>query len=313
MISIVIPTYNRCALLRQTLEAISKQTIPLSDFEVLVIDNGSTDATADVAQAARAILPNLTYILESAPGLHNGRHRGMQASNGSILVYADDDIEPLPSWLSSIAESFRDENVAIVGGKDIPKFEAPPPPWLDQIWETTEHGRYLTYFSLIDLGDSVMKISPTLVFGCNFSIRKSVLQEIKGFHPDAMPGNKIEFRGDGETHVARMVESLGYTTIYHPGASVYHWVPASRMTVSYIIQRAYADGVTQSYTDLRSGKKPMNFRTRITQLNLLVRTFKKSRVHRQITRSFWKGYYFHQQQFSKNKKLQHWVLKENYL
>lgn len=313
MISIVIPTYNRCALLGQTLLAISKQTMPLDHFEVLVIDNNSTDATANVAQAARAFLPNLKYVLESAPGLHNGRHRGMLESKGSLLVYADDDIEPLPSWLTSIRDSFEDENVAIVGGKDIPKFEAPPPQWLDEIWETTQHGKYLTYFSLVDLGDSVIKISPTLVFGCNFSIRKSVLQQIKGFHPDGMPGNKIEFRGDGETHVARMVESLGYTTIYHPGASVYHWVPASRMTTAYINQRAFADGVTQSYTDLRSGKKPLNFRTRLTQINLLARTLTKGRIQRQIILSFWRGYYFHQHKFLKNKTLQQWVLKEDYL
>src|SRR5688572_6394022 len=199
--SIIIPTLNRSALLRKTLASIAHQTYPQNNLEVIIVDNGSTDNTRDVVAEFTGQLKNLQYHHTTKPGLHEGRHAGMRASSGEVLIFGDDDIEALPTWVEGVAESFEDSRVALTGGKNIGNYESPPPPWIDTLWETAEGGRYLTYFSLLDLGEKPKHVHPHFIFGCNFAIRKKVLVTIGGFHPDGMPEPLLKYRGDGETFV----------------------------------------------------------------------------------------------------------------
>ena len=197
-------------------------------------------------------IPNLRYYYDSTPGLHVGRHFGVRHARSDILVYADDDIEAFPPWLEAIAENFEDTETVLVGGKNLPKFESDPPDWLLDMWRTNGNGsKILGYLSLLDLGEKQKEISPQYVFGCNFSIRKSVLLEAGGFHPDAFPQELIRFRGDGESYVSNYIKSKKLTTVYNPKASVYHWVPKTRMTVEYLCHRAFIQGISDSYTDFR--------------------------------------------------------------
>jgi glycosyltransferase involved in cell wall biosynthesis len=316
MISVIIPTYNRATLLASTLESIAGQTLPLDLYEVLIIDNGSTDNTRDVSNDFGTRLKNISYIFEENPGLHAARHRGLKYSKGNILVYADDDVRAFPSWLASIAECFEDDRVAMVGGKNIPWLEAAPPTWFDKLWEHTDFGKFMTCYSLLDFGEEVREINPLFIFGCNFSIRKSVLQHLGGFHPDGMPRDMLKYRGDGEAFVAGGVSKLGYKAIYHPLASVEHWVPRSRMTLEYIENRAFADGITQSYTDLRKKlidgvPETKSFILKDLKARISLLFSDQLRVVRY--RAYKKGYEFHQQQIRQDPKLLAWVLKENYL
>jgi glycosyltransferase involved in cell wall biosynthesis len=317
MISVIIPTFNRATLLEITLRSIAQQTLPFSAYEIIVIDNASTDNTKAITLSLANEIPNIRYIYEPAPGLHSGRHRGMKEAKGDILVYADDDIEPLPEWLASIQECFRDPQVAIVGGKNIPNYESPPPAWLDELWEQTPQGKYITYFSLLDFGDNVKEIHPMFVFGCNFSVRKKVLEEIKGFHPDGMPGNLLKFRGDGETHVAESVHAAGYKTIYHPKASVKHWVPASRMNQDYIRKRAYSEGITYSYSFTRKhpdgNQGASSIKSFFRKIKSRFDNLFLSKLRKEILKATSEGYAYHQAEMKKDETLRQWVLKENYL
>jgi glucosyl-dolichyl phosphate glucuronosyltransferase len=312
MISVIIPTFNRASLLKLTLNSIVNQTLQQDEFEVLVIDNASTDSTKEVTLSFEKSFKHLRYIYEAAPGLHAGRHRGMKESRGEILVFADDDIDALPVWLEGIKESFQDASVGMVGGKNIPNYESEPPPWMDQLWETTPDGKYITYFSLLDFGDQVKSIDPRFVFGCNFSVRKDLLQKIKGFHPDGMPGPMLRFRGDGETFVAEQVQAAGYKTIYHPKASVKHWVPASRMNRDYIKKRAYAEGITRSYSDTRKHlltSEPGLLKLLKSKISRLLMTD----LQKEIADATAAGYRFHQTEMKRDQALRDWVLKEHYL
>lgn len=313
MISVVIPTLNRCHLLEKTLQSISVQDFPADSFEVLIIDNGSTDATKTVANASG--IRNVRYIFEPNPGLHAGRHRGMAEAKHDILVYADDDIVALPTWLSAIDNSFRDPEVAIVGGNDFPLYESDPPQWIEELWVRNEHGRFLTFYSLLEFGKTRKEIDPVYVFGCNFSIRKEILMKVKGFHPDGMPSDRLRFRGDGETYVAEMVRSLGYKTIFDPGASVNHWVPTARMNEQYLLKRSFAEGVTQSYSDIRSGKHAKNshLKNMLRPLAHWLREIVQDPLTKKIRRSFREGYAFHQHEVEKDPDLLKWVLREHYL
>lgn len=315
MISVIIPTLNRSKLLDKTLRSLTEQLINPNEFEVLVIDNGSTDDTPAVVSGFCQTL-NIRHILEPSPGLHEGRHRGLRESRGEILAYADDDIQALPTWLEGIAESFSDPKVGLVGGKNIPDYESPAPPWLDAYWINVPEGKFITYFSLLDFGDEKRIIDPLYVFGCNFSIRKSIVLDAKGFHPDGMPQSLIRFRGDGESFVARHVTEMGYVTMYNPKASIRHWVPASRMNVDYLVKRAFAEGISKSYVDTRDRrlhKKTVRQPTLLSKIKNSIKVRLLNDNQKRIHQSFQEGYRYHQNEMAADKDLLSWVLRDSYM
>jgi len=257
-LSVIIPTRNRADLLAPALESLLGQSLTQDRFEVLVIDNGSTDATQQVIKHYQTKLPNLTGIYAPEPGLHTGRHAGMNAAKGDILVFADDDIEALSSWLASIDEAFKDQAVGMVGGNNFPMFLATPPDWLKRFWNrpTLQGYKAIPSLSVIEFTNPPKEISPYLIWGCNFAIRKDVLLSAGGFHPDGMPKELIRFRGDGETHVSKYVAESGMKCVFHAGASVNHKVTPERMTHDYFRQRGFNQGVSDSYTQLRQQDMP---------------------------------------------------------
>jgi len=305
-LSIIIPTRNRAHFLRVTLESILIQTLPQNKFEVIVVDNGSEDETKKVVEYYITKIKNLVYLYDDTPGLHIGRHKGLLAARTNILVYADDDIEPFPTWLEGILDSFESYDVAIVGGKILPKFEEDPPGWILDLWNKNN---MIPYLSIIDMGDEVKYIDPLYIFGCNFSILKEVLIEAGGFHPDGMPENLIKYRGDGETHVSSFIKKSGYKTIYNPKASVYHFVSKERMTKEYFAKRAFNQGISDSYTDVRNGFKRSLFKFRM-------KIFIKKYFFRHdvfFEENYLKGYQYHQNEVKNDKKLEEWIKKENYI
>jgi glycosyltransferase involved in cell wall biosynthesis len=251
-LSVIIPTRNRAGLLHTTLKSIALQTFPSAEFEVIVVDNGSTDNTKQIVDNCISSIRNIRYFYDATPGLHIGRHLGLKEAKAELLVYADDDIEAFPEWLEGIWESFQDNEVALVGGKNLPKWETEPPYWIYEMWmEINKYGHSLGYLSILDFGNEIMEIDPCYIWGCNFSIRKKTLLEAKGFHPDAFPQDMIKYRGDGETSVSNYIRKKSYKTIYNPKASVYHFVPKNRMTVDYFCKRAFNQGISDSFADIR--------------------------------------------------------------
>jgi len=304
------------------LESLTNQTYPQAAFEVIVVDNGSTDATKDICIAGGKQIANFRYLYDKRPGLHVGRHVGWKAAQGEIIIFTDDDVRASTMWLEGIAEAFQDRRVGLVGGKILPDFESEPPEWLHSLWRKTPWGMALPYYSLLDFGDAVQKISPLFVWGCNFAIREHILREVGGFHPDSMPDNLLRFRGDGETSVATSVVNKGYAILYHPKALVYHLVATNRMSEDYLYRRAFAEGISTSYAITRMSGG-MSFRLWFRNLQhrlaypvrrcLDIITCKYTPITNAIRRGHWDGYWYHQQELQANNTLLEWVLKENYL
>jgi glycosyltransferase involved in cell wall biosynthesis len=339
-LSVIIPTRNRAKYLSAALESLTKQTYPVEQFEVLVVDNGSTDNTREVCFSFKNTIPNLRYFYEETPGLHVGRHLGMKMAKSEILAYADDDIEAFPTWLEGIAESFQDKEVVLVGGKNLPKFEAEPPDWILKMWEKNRDGnRILGFLSIMDLGEEIKTVNPCFLYGCNFSIRKTVLLEAGGFHPDAMPQELIRYRGDGESHVSRYILDKGYKATFHPKASIYHVVSSSRLTEEYFCRRAYNQGISDSYTQLRSqhienaykklrSHKLVCYFQRLKEMTIIelyrvvIRHLRNkflqndstsyTEIHKKLTRAYNAGYNYHQEMVKKDMKLFQYDLQEHY-
>lgn len=329
MLSVVIPTRNRAALLATALESLQTQTLSLSEFEVLVIDNGSEDDTKSVVTSFQSRLKGLRYFFEPAPGLHVGRHRGMKEAQGDVIVYADDDIVATPSWLEAIADCFRSPSVAMAGGNNLPRFEGAPPDWLLKLWEKPAFGgRAIPYLSILELPPGRRRVNPFYIWGCNFSIRKRVLLDAGGFHPDSMPEDRIRFRGDGETHVSSYVHRMGLECCFDSKASVYHTVPASRMTIEYFNKRAFNQGISDSYTQLRNAPQSrarrvirnMAAKTRritadaVSRLRDVAESDPELRVVASAIRDgYRRGYAYHQRVYREDPEVRAWVHKPDYL
>jgi glucosyl-dolichyl phosphate glucuronosyltransferase len=340
MISIIIPTCNRCKSLKITLESILNQDF-VRDFEVIVVDNGSIDETKNICAEFSPTIKNFIYHYDEVPGLLTGRHKGAMISSGEILSFIDDDVELSTGWLNGIDDCFRESpDVHFVTGPNLPKYESYPPPWLNYFWNTTPYGgKMCTWLSLLDLGHEKIEVDPTYVFGLNFSIRKQTLFELKGFHPDCIPSHLQQFQGDGETGLSIKGRRLGYKAIYTPKALLYHCVPSSRLSAEYFEKRAYYAGVCNSYTALRD----KDF-TRIVPAVSIIQKRKKVRIVKdwlvsikgKLNQYFGKapigdalpesiielkrilydrekqGYEFHQKAFHSDEQIRQWVLRDNY-
>ena len=308
-LSVIIPTRNREKVLKKALESLTKQTLEQKYFEVIVVDNGSTDNTKEVVESFLEKIDNLVYIYDDNPGLHVGRHRGLLASKSDILVYGDDDIEATPTWLEGVLKSFKDKNVVLVGGKNLPNFESTPPEWIKQLWEQGGNEKILGSLSIIDLGDEIKEISPYYVFGCNFSIKKEILLEAGGFHPDGMPQEIIKYRGDGESYVSKYIKEKGYTVVYNPEASVYHLCSSMRMTKKYFAKRAYNQAISDSYSAIREGREVDMFKR---QIKCIIKKYFLFR-DMEIEISYLKGYSYHQKEAKKDKNLMEWIQRDSYI
>lgn len=331
MLSIIIPTRNRSDLLALALESLTWQTLDPEAFEVLVIDNGSTDQTKATAQAFSARLANLRYFYEPEPGLHSGRHRGMLEARGEVLVFADDDIEAFPTWLEAISLNFEDRNVAMVGGNNLPRFASPPPCWIADLWDFVDHAkRTLGYLSLIDFGDGRFVTSPHNIWGCNFSIRKDILLEAGGFHPDSFPNDLLKYRGDGETYVSQYVKDRNLTAIFDSRASIHHIIPDERLSLEYLLTRYRAQGISSSYAVTRANGKLLEMNSYLPIIGKYAKRIIRSITaplfknrqssYLQLTKillgiqlSHMRGFIFHQRQLRKDPDLLSWIKEKTYI
>ncbi len=303
-ISVIIPTLNRAKLLNRALESLYKQTLSQNFFEVIVADNGSTDNTKQVVENFQSKITNLKYIYVSIPGSHVARHKGLFSSKGDILVYIDDDSELFRGHLENVLLSFENPNIILVGGKNLPRYELPPPKWIEDIWNRNINKKWLGALSILDFGDEPIDIEPRLVFSCNLSIRKKILLEAKGFHPCVYPPGLEKYMGDGENYVTMYVESKNYKALYNPKCSVYHWVSKERITREYFYKRNFNQGISDSYTDIRNGLSQIKIKEKIERL---------SKIESKFTKNYLKGYQYHQNEVAKDKDLLAWVKKDNYL
>jgi glycosyltransferase involved in cell wall biosynthesis len=333
-ISCIIPTLNRSALLRNTINSLIKQNVSQDMYEILIIDNGSKDDTKEISQhiIKETADRQIRYIFEPEPGLLAGRHRGAMEANGELLVFVDDDIEATAGWLQAIFETFKRPQVQLVGGRNLPKFEVEPPAWLESFYVATpDGGRSCTWLSLLEMGESELEIDPNYVWGLNFAIRRRALHDLGGFHPDCIPQELQRFQGDGETGLTMKARSHGYTAVYQPKATIYHTIPASRMTPEYFENRAYYQGVCDSYSNIRregSGALtdsvnvksfPLRYARRIAgrvarylKTCVTAETVEIAAIRQQVYRAYQAGYEFHQIAVRSSPELLAWVLRPDY-
>ena len=331
-VSVIIPTLNHAKYLKPALTSVQNQSFPKDEYEIIVVDNGSTDNTRQVTERVIATHPThqIRYIWEPELGLLSGRHRGAKEAKGQILVFIDDDIEADKGWLAAIMNAFQDPSVHLVGGPSVPDYESKPPPWIERFWEQHEYGRMCGWLSLLDFGEQIREIDPIFVWGLNYAIRKKTLFEVGGFHPDCIPKHLQRFQGDGETGLSINIRENVLKAVYHPKALVWHKVPNKRMTIEYFEKRAFYQGVSDSFAKIRrnykgglQSKKQSNlsrllsWRTPFKIYKLLKKRIRQkylpyADIKKRTDEAHKAGFAFHQNEVANDPELLKWVLKENY-
>lgn len=178
-VSIVIPTYNRSALLRNAVMSVLGQESS-STFEIVLVDNNSKDDTAGVAQSLINQHPGrIRYIVETQQGNAHARNRGVKESRASIVAFIDDDVTVEHDWLTSLQNALDSHaDFSFVGGKVLPQWTTPPPSWL-----TPDHWSPL---AVLDYGPDELEIagnSPRGLLTANIAFRRSVFDEVGEFSP----------------------------------------------------------------------------------------------------------------------------------
>jgi GT2 family glycosyltransferase len=245
-ISVVIATFNRGRLLEECLAHLRRQEFEPGD-EVIVVDNGSTDATLDVLETARTLFPvPLRVMDERRPGKSRAIARGVAAAGGDVLAFTDDDVNVGADWLPAIRRAMADPSVGLVGGPVAPRWERKPPGWLRAAGE--HGGRLASPLAILTYGSETIELGPRTAIGANMAVRRAVFLDAGGFaaHLGKLRGTLLS--GEDQD-LCRRVQDAGWKAIYVPTARVFHYVPERRMRVSYFLWWFFWSGITNAAID----------------------------------------------------------------
>ena len=227
-VSVVISTYNRGPLLGDAIRSVLDQDDAPS-FEVIVVDNNSTDATRAVIQT---LIPHshgrLRYVFEARQGVSYGRNAGVAAARAPIVAFTDDDVRAGRDWIATIAAAFEAHPWAdFVGGRVLPRWPGPVPRWL-----TREHWSPL---ALIDYGDEPVRVDanhPICLVTCNAAFRRATFEQVGGFDPQFQhrPGASSACE---DQELERRILRGGGAGLYVPGLVIEAEVQPNRLQQGY--------------------------------------------------------------------------------
>jgi glycosyltransferase involved in cell wall biosynthesis len=239
--SVIFATRDRADLLAQTLAHLRRQTGELS-WELIVVDNGSTDETPTVLADAAAQLP-LHALDEPRAGKNRALNRALAVARGELLIFTDDDIIADPDWVASmVAAGRRWPEATIFGGRVLLAFPPGTPDWLKE----PLHGamNFARYAPPDPEGPTTH-----LPNGPNFAVRACALEGL-GYREDIGPQAGAAYAMGSETELIARLRAQGARMVYVPSATVQHVVQAQQLTDRYLLGRSYRLGRGQ----VRSGQ-----------------------------------------------------------
>lgn len=243
--SVVICTYNRVERLAAALRALDRLEDPGVCCELVVVDNGSTDGTAALlaewVASARAGGPLRRALHEPRSGKSFALNRAVEATASEWLALTDDDVLVEPDWLRVAADAFAaDPDVDYVGGKVLPIWEAPPPPWFSM----RERDLFGT-IAILDYGDEPFVFRGRVPLGANIVYRRRAFERAGLFRVDLGRDHSTLRGQEFPEHLLRLEAAGGYGR-YVPALVVRHHVPAWRLTKRYVRQWFYWKGISRA-------------------------------------------------------------------
>ncbi len=242
LISAIICTHNRADYLGAAIDSLLGQAYPA--YEIIVVDNASTDATKAVVDA-RLPHSRLTYVYEATLGLSAARNRGAALAQGDILAYLDDDAEASPQWLAALAEAFSLHPQAAIAGGQVSLIWPPgasSPRWLSPTLSESL-GAY-------DLGSALRLITDPgqTPRGLNYAVKKGFLDGVGGFDPQLGRVGK-NLLSNEELHLTQQALASGFEVLFVPQAQVGHHVAPERLNPGWFLRRSWWQGISECYRE----------------------------------------------------------------
>ena len=248
--TVLIATYNRAALLGETLDSLRALRVrPGRRWEVLVVDNNSTDDTRAVVESRAAGFPvPLRYLFEARQGRSSALNAGIAASEGQVIAMTDDDVIVEERWLDAACDALLEEGsgIAYAGGPVDPIWEVEPPAWLDltrgDLWGT---------IAIQDHGDRpfVYEEARRVPLGANMAARRSFFAAIGKFRADLGRSSGRLVLGQEVPELLMRARGAGLRGMYLPDMRVRHHIPAKRLTRAYFRRWWFGKGVSRAGMD----------------------------------------------------------------
>jgi len=242
--SIIVPTYNRAGELRETIRSIAKLRVN-GDWELLVVDNNSTDNTRAVVEEESPSFPApLHYVFEPEQGRYAALNTGIRTAKGAIIGTTDDDARVEADWLTRAAAGLETLGCDYVGGRVLPIWKGTRPVWL-----ANRPGRNWAILALQDHGDKPREFGgkdlPAWPLGINTATRREAFARIAPF--DNRLGRKAgTLRNQAQREWHLRARAAGLRGFYVPEMIVHHVVEASRLTKGYFRRWCYWHGISRA-------------------------------------------------------------------
>lgn len=235
-ISAVVCTYNRSHILSLCLESLISQALDKRFYEIIVVDNNSSDSTADVVRSYSAKSPNIRLLHEEKQGLSHARNVGYNEARGEYIAYLDDDAKADKNWLANILKAFESLSPipTAVGGKVLPYYLCMKPDW------------FLDEYEVRSWGEKAHFLKPHRAkfgfSGSNMAFQKRILQKFFGFSPGfGMTGGHLGLGEETELFYRISQETSCFW--YDPEIIVEHLVPEFKMKLDYIVKRTFRGAI----------------------------------------------------------------------
>lgn len=229
-VTVAVCTWNRCKLLKQTLEEMCELKIPMNiEWELIVVNNNCSDATDDVIDSYRHRLP-IRRLFEPEQGLSNARNCAVTSATGDLVLWTDDDVLVGPDWLSEYVYAAREwPDASFFGGTIDPWFAARPPCWILSNLDLLSG-----VYAIRDLGTEIKKItSPeNIPFGANMGMRRYIFDSMRFNHSLGLCGT-MRMCSEEIDLMTRLL-SRGHYGIFVGSAQVRHYIPAERFKIRYV-------------------------------------------------------------------------------
>ncbi|GHT03934.1 glycosyl transferase family 2 [Bacteroidia bacterium] len=247
--SIIICTYNRAEYLRKSLESAAKQDFPTEDFEILVVDNNSPDATETVCDDLMRQYPNIRYFKEMRQGVSYGRNRGMNEAQGKFIAFVDDDETIRSNYVYKLNEFFKTcPQAELCSLPVVPVFEAEPPKWMSSFTMRLITGAY-------DKGTVVKQVSAKDYPGTGHAVFKRDLFLKYGAFNTALGRKGSSLMGaEDKDFFLRLIQN-NVACYYVPMAPIYHHIAANKLTEDFFNRLTLAIGQSERVRTLSISKK----------------------------------------------------------
>ena len=253
-LDVVIPTYNRGALLKQAIDSLLRARVPAElSVKIIAVDNNSNDNTkAVISELAETSNGRVSYVFEKQQGRSPALNAGIAAATGDLIGFIDDDEEIDEAWYETILSAFKNNQVDFIGGPYVPRFEGDVPEWLPK--------DHTAVVGIVDGGDKVVPFDesyPGMLMGGNAVFRRQVLERV-GSYSTALGRSGTRLLSCEDEDMYQRLRAAGARGLYLPQLIVYHFIPRERLTKRYHRSWCFWQSVSSAVLD-RIRPKPVAY------------------------------------------------------